>query len=80
MLDYLLDEEKFQPFEIANCIRILCHSLETTRQRIDELKKLGCRPSSLVIVCKSQTEYQKFLQAWIDKRTRLESQVENGDT
>jgi len=66
ILDYLLDEEKFQPYEIANVPRILCHSLETTKKRLDELKSYHCRPTSLVIVCKSQNEYQKFLNIWID--------------
>lgn len=71
-------EEKFQPYEIANCIRILCHSLDTTRSRLNELKKHGCRPSSLVTVCKSQVEYDKFLNAWIEKRKRLESNKSSG--
>ncbi|CRL01276.1 CLUMA_CG014464, isoform A [Clunio marinus] len=71
VLDYLLEEEKFQPFEIANNVRILCHSLETTKKRIGELKKHGCRPSSLVIICKSQSEYKKFLRNWIEKRDAM---------
>lgn len=70
ILDYLLLEEKFQPFQVANVIRILCHSLETTKKRINELKEHDCRPTSLVIVCKSQKEYGKFLQNWIQTRQR----------
>ncbi|KAM7354266.1 mitochondrial transcription termination factor [Cochliomyia hominivorax] len=64
VLDYLLDEAKFTRYEIAQVPRILCHSLETTKQRMEELKKYGCRPSSLVIVCRSKREYEKFLQQW----------------
>lgn len=70
ILDYLMMEEKFKSYEILNCLRILCHKLETTKKRMEELKQLGCRPSSLVILCKSQTEYQKFIQSWIYKRSK----------
>jgi len=69
ILDYLLIEEKFEPFEIANVIRILCHSLKTTKERLLKLKEYGCRPTSLVIVCKSQKEFDKFFQNWIEHRT-----------
>ncbi|XP_032289011.1 transcription termination factor, mitochondrial isoform X3 [Drosophila virilis] len=64
VLDYLLDEAKFTRFEIAQVPRILCHSLKTTRQRVEELASFGCRPSSLVILCRSRREYAKFLQQW----------------
>lgn len=64
MVDYLLNEAKFSRYEIAQVPRILCHSLKTTKQRIEELASLGCRPSSLVILCRSRREYEKFLQQW----------------
>lgn len=67
MLDYLLNEAKFSRFEIAQVPRILCHSLNTTKQRIEELASHGCRPSSLVILCRSRREYNKFLQQWSTK-------------
>lgn len=67
VLDYLLDEANFQPFEIANVIRVLTHSLETTKERLEELNRLGCRPSTLTIVCRSQNEYNKFVKEWIEK-------------
>ncbi|XP_073823016.1 mitochondrial transcription termination factor [Musca autumnalis] len=66
VLDYLLNEAKFTRHEIAQVPRILCHSLETTKQRMEELKTHGCRPSSLVILCKSKREYSKFLNSWIE--------------
>jgi hypothetical protein len=76
ILDYLLDVEKFEPFEVVSNIRILCHSLDTTRSRLNELKQHGCRPTSLIIVCKSQTEYKKFLNIWIENRmVREQSKV-----
>ncbi|XP_022223335.2 transcription termination factor, mitochondrial isoform X2 [Drosophila obscura] len=67
VLDYLLDEAKFTRFEIAQNPRILCHSLKTTQARVEELKSHGCRPSSLVIVCRSRREYEKFLQHWLSQ-------------
>ncbi|XP_023172313.1 transcription termination factor, mitochondrial [Drosophila hydei] len=68
VLDYLLDVAKFTRFEIAQVPRILCHSLKTTRQRMEELESIGCRPSTLVILCRSRREYDKFLQQWNDQR------------
>lgn len=73
ILDYLLEEEKFEPHEIASCPRILCHSLETTKSRINELKTYGCRPTSLVIVCKSKNEYEKFVANWVKVGEQLQS-------
>ncbi|KAH8393545.1 hypothetical protein KR200_004542 [Drosophila serrata] len=65
VIDYLLDEAKFTRFEVAQVPRILCHSLKTTKKRIEELKSHGCRPSSLVIICRSRREYDKFLKHWV---------------
>lgn len=72
ILDYLMNEQGFEPYQILNVIRVLCHSLDTTKKRLDELKAVGCRPTSLIIVCKSQNEYQKFLDAWLYKKNQLE--------
>jgi hypothetical protein len=68
VLDYLLEEEKFEPIEVLSVIRILVHSLETTKQRLKELKAIGCRPSTLTIVCRSQNEYAKFVRAWLKQQ------------
>ncbi|KAH8395652.1 hypothetical protein KR222_005313 [Zaprionus bogoriensis] len=68
VLDYLLNDVKFTRFEIAQVPRILCHSLKTTKERIEELAALNCRPSSLVIVCRSKREYDKFVQQWSQQR------------
>ncbi|KAH8410256.1 hypothetical protein KR009_010083 [Drosophila setifemur] len=67
VLDYLLDEAQFTRHEIAQVPRVLCHSLKTTKERFDELKSHGCRPSSLVILCRSRREYDKFLRHWISQ-------------
>lgn len=71
ILDYMLDVEKFATHEIVSNLRILCHSLETTKARMEELNELGCRPSSIVILMKSQTEYKKFLNSWIARREKM---------
>ncbi|XP_061387405.1 transcription termination factor, mitochondrial [Musca vetustissima] len=80
VLDYLLNEAKFTRHEIAQVPRILCHSLETTKQRMEELKQYGCRPSSLVILCKSKREYSKFLNAWIDQYNPNKNRQEGSET
>lgn len=70
ILDYLFGAG-FSPEDIAKTPRIFCHSLQTTKKRLDELKSLGCRPQSLVIVCKSANEYDKFVKNWIHVRDQL---------
>ncbi|XP_037927287.1 transcription termination factor, mitochondrial-like [Teleopsis dalmanni] len=70
VLDYLLGEGGFSRFDIAQVPRILCHSLETTKFRIEELKSIGCRPSTLVIICRSKREYEKFVKQWMDTRNK----------
>ncbi|XP_070502452.1 transcription termination factor, mitochondrial [Chironomus tepperi] len=72
VLDYLLDEEKFEPVDIARVIRVLTHSLATTKKRLKELKAVGCRPSTLSIICRSQREYSKFLKEWMDRQDGFE--------
>ena len=72
VLDYLLDEEKFEPVDIARVIRVLTHSLATTKRRLAELKAVGCRPSTLSIICRSRREYSKFLKEWMDRQDGFE--------
>lgn len=67
IFDYLLIEEKFEPFIVAGGIRILCHSLETTKLRMEQLKKVGCRPTSLIVLCKSKAEFEKHIKNLVDK-------------
>ncbi|XP_055711272.1 transcription termination factor, mitochondrial [Phlebotomus papatasi] len=77
ILDFLLLEEGFTTHDIAQVPRILCHSLETTRTRLAELKGYGCVPSTLVILCRSQREYEKFVNNWLITRERLGLLKEN---
>lgn len=71
ILDYLLIDEKFKPIEVGSSISIIGQSLETIKKRINEMKEHGCRPSSLSTVCQSQSEYNKYLQRWIEKRKKF---------
>lgn len=70
VLDYLLLETDYDAHDVALTPRILCHSLRTTRTRLAELRALGCQPSSLVIVCRSANEYDKFVAAWTEAAER----------
>lgn len=70
VLDYLF-AAGFSPVDIAQTPRIFCHSLQTTKKRLEQLKSLGCRPQSLTTVCKSANEYEKFVTNWINVREVL---------
>uniref|UniRef100_A0A182TXE7 Mitochondrial transcription termination factor n=1 Tax=Anopheles melas TaxID=34690 RepID=A0A182TXE7_9DIPT len=70
VIDYLLDELDYTPNDIALNPRILMHSLQTTKKRMAHLKEIGCRPKSLIIVCKSQRQYDLFVKEWIDAKER----------
>lgn len=71
VLDYFLNETDFDSHHIAMVPRILCHSLETTKKRLDELKSIGCVPTSLVVVCRSKKEYQIFVDEWTSIRNKI---------
>lgn len=76
----MLDEAGFSEHHIAQVPRILCHGLDTTKKRLEELKSIDCIPTSLVIVCRSQKEYQKFVDSWLDvKRKIYDNQTSNKD-
>lgn len=75
ILDYFLNESEFTAHDVAQVPRILCHSLATTRQRLDELRALGCKPSSLVIVCRSANEYRKFINGWGAMKERINARI-----
>uniref|UniRef100_A0A182VU96 Mitochondrial transcription termination factor n=1 Tax=Anopheles minimus TaxID=112268 RepID=A0A182VU96_9DIPT len=70
VIDYLLDELDYKPNDIALNPRILMHSLQTTKKRMAQLKEIGCRPKSLIIVCKSQRQYEMFVKEWMDSKER----------
>lgn len=71
VLDYLLIEEGFKPLEVASTIRILSRSINTIKDRINNIKKHGLRPMSLSIVCRSQSEFDKYLQRLIERNKEL---------
>lgn len=69
VLDYLLDEVKYDRQEIMHAIRIVTHSLDTTKARMIELNRLGCRPKTLHILCRSKVYYKRFVSEWLENRT-----------
>uniref|UniRef100_A0A182JSD7 Mitochondrial transcription termination factor n=1 Tax=Anopheles christyi TaxID=43041 RepID=A0A182JSD7_9DIPT len=78
VIDYLLDELNYSPNDIALNPRILMHSLQTTKKRMAQLKEIGCRPKSLIIVCKSQRQYDLFVKEWIDLKDRMKKVQQYG--
>ncbi|XP_067625576.1 transcription termination factor, mitochondrial [Eurosta solidaginis] len=76
IIDYLLNEAGFTRHDIAAVPRILCHSLETTKERLQELERYDCRPNSLVIVCRSKREYEKFVKSWLETRSKMRKHAE----
>ncbi|XP_050077294.1 transcription termination factor, mitochondrial [Anopheles maculipalpis] len=78
VIDYLLDELDYNPNDIALNPRILMHSLQTTKKRMAQLKEIGCRPKSLIIVCKSQRQYDLFVKEWMDSKERKKKMQQYG--
>uniref|UniRef100_A0A6M2E2N0 Putative transcription termination factor mitochondrial isoform x2 n=1 Tax=Xenopsylla cheopis TaxID=163159 RepID=A0A6M2E2N0_XENCH len=59
-LDYFLSLG-YTAYHIAQAPRVLCNSLQTTKERMNEINDLDVKLNSLVILCKSKTEYSKHL-------------------
>nr|XP_029711899.1 uncharacterized protein LOC109432907 [Aedes albopictus] len=70
VIDYLLEELDYTPHDIAINPRILMHSLHTIKKRMEQLRQIGCRPRSLIIVCRSQRQYDLFVKEWEDAKER----------
>lgn len=64
VLDFLLDEMNFSPLQIVQVPKVLSHSLDTTKARLNELKSIGYTLTSLSNLCKSKREYQKVVDSW----------------
>ncbi|XP_021916268.1 transcription termination factor, mitochondrial isoform X2 [Zootermopsis nevadensis] len=69
ILDFLY-REGYTSQHICQVPRILCHSLETTKSRLAQLRELGFNPTSLIVLCKSKREYAQFLEQVIRKKNR----------
>ncbi|GAB0094434.1 Transcription termination factor, mitochondrial [Sergentomyia squamirostris] len=73
ILDYLLDEEGFNPQDVVKTLRIFSFSLETIKNRTRELKKLGLEASILARISQGQEQYDKYLDRRIcGSRTKKE--------
>lgn len=68
MIDYLY-EQGYTPDHLCRVPRILAHSLETTKSRINQLKEFGFFQPSLAILCKSKRDYDKYLKKYFKKET-----------
>ena len=78
MIDYLLDEKHFEPFQIARYPKILCHKLETVQERMKILEEIDCKLLTLAVLCRSQREFEKFINEWNFIRNRRKEKVDNG--
>lgn len=54
--------EGYTPQHVLQVPRILFHSIETTKSRLLELKGLGYKPHTLLVLCKSKRQYQQFVE------------------
>lgn len=68
-LDYLFGAG-FVAVDIAQTPKVFSYSLKTIKIRVEELKSIGCQPE-LFVVCRSSTEYNKFVENWIRIRDKL---------
>ncbi|XP_049784479.1 transcription termination factor, mitochondrial isoform X1 [Schistocerca cancellata] len=66
MIDFLY-EEGFSAEQIRQIPRVLCHSPETVKIRLKELRMLGYNPSSLTVLCKSKRIYNSFVNKLLQK-------------
>lgn len=71
ILDYLY-EQSYMPMHVYRVPRILVHSQETTKARIQQLKELGFLPPSLAIFCKSKRDFDKILKIYAKRKKATE--------
>ncbi|XP_018321945.1 transcription termination factor, mitochondrial isoform X2 [Agrilus planipennis] len=62
IIDYLLSKG-FQHYHIVRAPKILLHSLETTKLRLEELAKIGIKVESLYILTKSQKQFLQYYES-----------------
>jgi lipoate synthase len=43
--------------------RVLAHSVETMKKRLNQLRSIGVYPKNLNVLCLSKREFQKYLMA-----------------
>lgn len=57
-------EKAFPPNMIIMTPRVLCQKLETVKTRIEKLEAAGISYTSLWVVCRSQSEFDEFVDRW----------------
>lgn len=71
ILDYLY-EQGYTPVHVCRVPRILVHSQETTKARIQSFKELGYLPPSLAMFCKSKRDFDKILHKYAKRKKATE--------
>lgn len=73
MLDFIY-AQGYTPAHVCRVPRILIHSLETTKIRVQQLKQIGYTPPSLAILCKSKRDFDKILKKYAKHKKNADIQ------
>lgn len=78
VIDYILAEE-YTHMHIIRSPRILCCKLETIQKRLQAFKEINYKPSSLVILCKSQAQFDKYFKIVLKKLEKENNEIVNSN-
>lgn len=67
----LLYDEGFKPYHITRVPKILVHSVETTRKRLQELAEKDIQIDSLSLLTKSRNQFMQYYEAILKSRNKL---------
>ncbi|KAK9873009.1 hypothetical protein WA026_020354 [Henosepilachna vigintioctopunctata] len=65
----------FNPNHIYRNPKILVHSIETTKKRLEQLEKSGLQVNSLYMLTKSQKQFNWYLESSIKGKTKLPGRI-----
>ncbi|XP_044267641.1 transcription termination factor, mitochondrial [Tribolium madens] len=66
----LLYAEGFQPQQIIRVPKILVHSVETTRKRLQQLTEKGIKIDTLSLLTKSQNQFMQYYEALLKNKNK----------
>lgn len=66
IIDFLY-EQGFKPFQICITPKIILHSVETMKKRIQELQRQGVYVDNLSVLTKTQKQYQLYLNKLVSE-------------
>lgn len=72
ILDFLF-AQGFKPSQICRVPKILLHSVETTKQRLQQLELYGKHLDSLYLLTKSKKQYMQHLESLIKTSSKTKS-------